>query len=222
MNPKQRSARHRPLLPAAAIALLGLGLVPLLATPAMACSCVAALNDQAYAESADAVFVGRVDEVHPTGWTSGSSTDRMVATIVVDEVYKGDVHTYTDVVTARSGASCGIDPVVGETLLVFAQYGGDGIVAAAPDELRASLCAGTRVADGGQLTLLDGYAPLAGTSDPASSGFPLLGWLSFVAVAGLGAMPVALWLRLRGRLDQPEPSPRPVRPRTERANRTSL
>ena len=36
-----------------------------------------------------------------------------------------------------------------------------------------------------------------GYDDPASDGFPLLGWLSFGAVALLGLMPVGLWLRFR-------------------------
>ena len=40
-------------------------------------------------------------------------------------------------------------------------------------------------------------APLETTAD---SGFPLLGWLSFVAVAGLGGMAVALWMRLFSQL----------------------
>lgn len=56
------------------------------------------------------------------------------------------------------------------------------------------------------LDLPDGYSPL-GAATGESTEFPLLGWLSFVAVAGLGLMPIALWMRLRSRLDQPEPSP---------------
>jgi hypothetical protein len=35
------------------------------------------------------------------------------------------------------------------------------------------------------------------------SGFPLVGWLSFVAVAGLGLIPMLLWFRLRQRLHTP-------------------
>jgi hypothetical protein len=41
----------------------------------------------------------------------------------------------------------------------------------------------------------------AGSSEPSDSGFPLLGWLSLVAVLGLGLMPVALWVRFRQRDD---------------------
>lgn len=197
MTSKHPFNRRRALMVAAATVALGFALVPLTAAPAFACSCAAELTDQEYADHADGVFVGRVDQVKETAGSFWSSADRTIATIVVDEVYKGDVHTYTDVVTARSGASCGIEPVAGQTLLVFAEYGGDGIVAAAPDELRASLCAGTRALEAAPLTLVAGYAPMAGTSAPADSGFPLIGWLSFVAVIGLGAMPVALWLRLR-------------------------
>jgi hypothetical protein len=39
--------------------------------------------------------------------------------------------------------------------------------------------------------------PVAVTAD---AGFPLLGWLSFVAVAGLGGMAVALWMRMFSQL----------------------
>ena len=204
---------RRKLFFAAATGALALGVLPVIASPAMACSCAEALSDQEYADQADLVFVGRVDEVVPEGWDFGSSADRTIATFVVDEVYKGDVHTYTDVVTARDGASCGIDPVAGQTLLVFATYGGDGIVKAEPEELRASLCQGTRPVDATPITIETvGYAPMAGVTETDSgSGFPLVGWLSFVAVAGLGAIPVALWVRQRGRLDGPEPKPRPSR-----------
>jgi hypothetical protein len=190
-------ALRRILLLGGLAAGLGLGLVPLAATPALACSCVAELTEQEYADQADAVFVGRVDDVR-----SGGAT---VARMVVDEVFKGDVHTYTDVVTAGSSASCGIDPVVGQSLLVFAEYGGDTSVDAASDQLRASLCHGTRVVEATPIALTAGHAPMAGTSEVDDSGFPLLGWLSFVAVAGLGAMPILLWLRFRsGNANRPD------------------
>jgi hypothetical protein len=202
---------RRKVVLAAAAVVLALGVLPMIATPAMACSCAEALTDQEYADQADAAFVGRVDEVVPAGWDLGSSVERTIATFVVDEVYKGDVHTYTDVVTARDGASCGIDPVAGQTMVVFANYGGDGIVKAEPDELRASLCQGTRPVGATPIAIETiGYAPMAGVSEnDQASGFPLLGWLSFAAVAGLGAMPIVLWMRQRTRLDGPEPRPRP-------------
>ncbi|MDQ3449596.1 MAG: hypothetical protein M3455_01530, partial [Actinomycetota bacterium] len=80
MTTPARPTRSRPrLLAAVATVALGLGLVPLTATPAFACSCVGG-TDAEHARRADAVFVGRVDETL-TGSTS--------ATFVVDEVFKG-------------------------------------------------------------------------------------------------------------------------------------
>ena len=148
------------------------------------------------------MFIGRVDDVRiPRPFLT--SADPRIATIVVDEVYKGDVHTFTDITTASSGASCGVKLVVGRTLLVFASYVSDGIVEVAPDELHASLCSGTRRAELVPTTLRSGHAPMAGRSESGDPGFPLVGWISFAGVAGLGAMPIALWLRLRGRLHRP-------------------
>ena len=150
-----------------------------------------------------------MDEVDPAGWTSGSSTDRAIATFVVDEVFKGEVHASTDVVTARSGASCGIDPVAGQTLLVFADDGTDGIVDADPDELRASMCAGTRVLDSPPVMHVAGHAPLTGSSAPIDSGFPVLGWVTVIAVVGLGLVPIARWVRMRPRSATPSATSRP-------------
>jgi len=197
MTTPARPTRSRPrLLAAVATVALGLGLVPLTATPAFACSCVGG-TDAEHARRADAVFVGRVDETL-TGSTS--------ATFVVDEVFKGDVHTYTDLVTASGGpAACGLEFVRGQTMVVFARYGdaNDTLADTEPGQLVADLCNGTRtlgvVGSAPIKIAAPGYAPVAGTSAPAEPGFPLLGWLSFVAVAGLGAVPMGLWARLRKR-----------------------
>ena len=146
-------------------------------------------SDEEHAGRSDVVFVGRVDAAPAGGrW----------ATIVVDEVYKGDVHTYTDIVNVFPG--CGVAFVRGQTLLVFAEYRPEGPAKDAPDRLTASACNGTRPVESAPIVLVaSGHPPVAGTSAPADPGFPLLGWLSFVAVAGLGAVPVGLWARLRKR-----------------------
>ena len=178
---------------------LAFGLVPVFASPALACSCAAELTDAEYSADADVVFVGRVDEIHTTE-PMRSTADPATWTFVVDEVFKGEVQAYTEVVSARSGASCGLELKRGRTALVFASYGtGGGLVDVGEDELGASLCGGSRlVARGSPSGLAPGYAPVA-MSEPTGddgSGFPLLGWLSLAAVAGLGAMAVAVWLRL--------------------------
>jgi hypothetical protein len=188
MTPNERPARRRPTVLAAAALAVGFALVPMTAGPAFACSCMAA-TDQEYASESDAVFVGRVDEAY------GSAA----ATFLVDEVYKGDVHVYARVVDGTPGSGCGSAYVRGQTMLVFAQYRDDEVLDPTGDGFVAPACNGTRSVAGMPITLTAGHAPLS-MSDGAddSDGFPLIGWLSYVAVAGLGLMPVALWLRFRG------------------------
>jgi hypothetical protein len=104
------------------------------------------------------------------------------------------------VLTASSSASCGVEFVRGQTVLVFARYGGTVTVEATADQLTASLCDGTRSVEAEPVALASsGYAPVAafGEPDDDDAGFPLLGWLSYVAVAGLGAMPIVLWIRFQ-------------------------
>lgn len=196
MTRAQRSARIRPFVLSAIVTVLGLSLVPLTANPAMACSCADA-TDKQQARRADAVFVGRVDEA-PIGGTS--------ATFVVDEVYKGDVPTYVYVVTATG--DCGLAFVRGQTMAVFARYGdgGDTVIETEAGQLVASLCDG-RALDAAPLKLTGGHAPVAMDSDSDGDGFPVLGWLSLLAVTALGLLPVALWMRFRSQMYEPDPGP---------------
>jgi hypothetical protein len=189
------SRRVRVVSAALATLVLGAALVPVLAGPAQACSCVGMTDAQAY-EQADAVFAGRVESVTEPAGLFGvvSSGDPVTATLVVDTVYKGSVYERMPVTTAYSSASCGADFVQGVEYAVFGTYGSSGSHAA-DDVLRAALCDGTRAIDQTPLVLAaSGTAPMAGGMvEP--SGFPLLGWLSFGAVALLGLLPIALWVR---------------------------
>ena len=51
-------------------------------------------------------------------------------------------------------------------------------------------------------------SPAAAATTAESAGFPLIGWLSFIAVAGLGLMPILLWMRFRSGLEASEPGAR--------------
>ncbi|GAA5129225.1 hypothetical protein [Haloechinothrix salitolerans] len=106
------------------------------AAPALACTC-APMTDAEFADSADVIFAGTLlDRREPDQGGTVSSTDPVTLTFAVSEVYKGQVGTMTQVRTARSGASCGLE-IDGEgPFLVFTQFGKKG--------LTASLCGGTR------------------------------------------------------------------------------
>jgi hypothetical protein len=51
-------------------------------------------------------------------------------------------------------------------------------------------------------------SPAAAATTEESAGFPLLGWLSFLAVAALGLMPIALWMRFRSGVGGSQTGPR--------------
>jgi len=115
---------------------------------ASACSCVPQTGAQ-QAARADVVFGGTVTVIEPpiTGLTF-SSADPMSIRFSVDAVYKGDATRTYWVSSARSGASCGFEFLVGKRYMVFARLSGDRV--------ETDLCSGT----------------LQGGIDPASVGLP--------------------------------------------------
>jgi hypothetical protein len=132
--------------------LLGFGLAAatvlvLSSPPAAACSC-AGFTDQMSFERADVVFVGEVQGVDRTG-VIASSSDPAVWTFSVDEVFKGDAAATQGLVTATSGASCGLELPTSETVVVFARHEPGNFEPAVDwDTLHGSLCDGSRaVAD---------------------------------------------------------------------------
>ena len=166
------------------------GVVTIAAAPAAACTC-AGLDDAGHTAHSDVVFVGRVAETQ-----IGSAS----ATFEVNEVFKGEVRK--DARVTNRVSDCSSPFVADEVLLVFADYANDR--AQEPnDRLSAPACSGTRPVTLGAVTLSGGHLPLAADGSPQDGGFPLLGWLSFLAVAGLGAMAGGLWFKLRSKLDQP-------------------
>jgi hypothetical protein len=140
--------------------ILLLALVALAATatfdvaPAGACSCAASTEADAF-RGADAVFVGTVVD-YTAEEPMTASTGPAVWSFAVSDVYKGEVTATQPVVSAVSGATCGLEmPHQGE-YLVFATAEGSG--------LHAGLCGGTRSTAAGPLD-----PALASARDPVPS-----------------------------------------------------
>jgi hypothetical protein len=136
-----------------------------------ACSCATFTEDEAL-DASDAAFAGTLVEViTPSGDTYGSADpERFV--FDVDEVYKGDVFARQSIVTARDGASCGLEISGPGPFLVFARET-DSVVSGAVDgELYSSLCSGTRplVSDAIPASFGTGSAPRSGASPIGANG----------------------------------------------------
>ncbi|MCZ2823327.1 MULTISPECIES: hypothetical protein [unclassified Modestobacter] len=157
-----------------------------LASPARACSCVGLTTAEQF-ERADAVFTGQLISREVRG--GGSSTDAAVHLFSVDTVFKGTVHTRQGVVSAASGASCGLELSGDGPFLVFADRLGEQ----ADDSYTAGLCDGTAPATPDLLTEIRDLGaaavpadPLPGSAgtDPPPEQLPLVG----VLVAGLAGL----------------------------------
>lgn len=162
--------------------LAGLGFVAVLAgalaigsqasTTVHACSCAGITDDEAY-EMADVVFVGRLDQTRVSDEIEFGSTSPARFIFATDSVFKGEAYDRQSVVTAGSGASCGLEIRPGTTTLVFAKIGGrSGLV---EGELTSDLCTGTRAVDDGAVPASFGDAspPLPGASG-IGDGSPLV------------------------------------------------
>lgn len=109
-----------------------------------ACSCVGYTDDEAFA-AADAVFTGVLLEIQTPPGDAYSSADPERFVFQVDEVFKGKAFARQSVVTAREGASCGLEIAGSGPFVVFARNESDGIVdGAAKGEVYSNLCSGTR------------------------------------------------------------------------------
>ena len=125
-----------PMTRAVAVAALALvGFAAASGTPCAACSCAAPVTPAEAAAEADAVFVGTVTGTREP-LVSTSSADLVAKRFEVVEVRKGEVAAVTEVLTAASGASCGLEVEEGRTYVVVARASAEG--------LRADLCGGTR------------------------------------------------------------------------------
>ena len=127
--------------------VLAVGAVGILsAAPAGACSCME-LDDQAAFDGADVVFVGELIDYQPPPRSEVmTSADPATWTFGVDEVFKGEATAVQDVVSAVSGATCGLElPREHATVLVFANHSAEDPEGGG--QLEANLCGGTRVGE---------------------------------------------------------------------------
>lgn len=157
------------------------GVVVLAPTPAFACSCVGGTTS-AHADWADVVLLGTVTHREPPPQRAMmSSGDPATYTLEVEQVFKGESAATTQVLSAVSGASCGLENIeIGEEYVVFASP--------SRGELWANLCGGTRLASPSFLAELEqvtgpGSAPSDDSGDvaPPFSADQLVGssWLGF-------------------------------------------
>ena len=154
--------------------------------PAFACSCRGFTAAEAF-DVADAVFAGTVVEVEEPAWAPvWSSDDPVTLRFDVEQVYKGQVPVNARLTTARDGASCGADFVVGARYLVH--------VDTDQGEWTTTLCSGNERLRG---AISPGYAPTAAIED--GTGRPWLPWAAGGFVALLAALVTAAALRHRRR-----------------------
>jgi hypothetical protein len=177
-----------------AAALLAAVVVLLPAGAAMACSCVEAPADRELLARSDVAFTGTLVERHDPTVLPGlsSSDDPAVLVFDVDTVHKGAVARRQGVETARSGASCGLEPTQGRPALVFADRV-DG-------HLEGFLCGGSRELAAGERPLGPGTTPRPGSSVQVDDGLrPVLAGAAGIAGLGLLAALAAMVVRRRRR-----------------------
>ena len=125
---------------------------------AAACSCVELTDAEAY-EFADVVFTGALVEINTPDGDIVVSNDPERFVFDVDQVFKGEAQARQSVVTAREGASCGLEIGSPGPFVVFARLEDDSLTSGAVEgEVYSSLCSGTR--------------PLVAGALPASFGTP--------------------------------------------------
>jgi hypothetical protein len=123
-----------------------------------ACSCGPFTDTEAY-EFADVVFTGALVGIDTPAGDIVVSNDPERFVFDVDQVFKGRAQKRQSVVTAREGASCGLEISGSGPFVVFARLDDDGLTSGAVEgEVYSSLCSGTR--------------PLADVPLPASFGTP--------------------------------------------------
>ncbi len=114
---------------------------PFSSGPVSACSCAGFSDAEAF-DWADVVFTGRLVEVRMTDGPTISSDDPARFVFAVDSVLKGMAFETQSVVSARDGASCGLELSTGIDAVVFART--DSSYDLADDELDSNLCSGSR------------------------------------------------------------------------------
>jgi hypothetical protein len=149
------------LLALVAALLLAGGLSVVRPERAYACSC-AGISTRRALEESDAVFLGTVLSKADVGRSGDARTD---IRFQVDAVYKGTVFREQVVASAQNSASCGLDPAVGSTWVIFAQTGVEGSGNDTVTRLITGLCHGNLPSGSAPAILGPPRQPLDGASD---------------------------------------------------------
>jgi hypothetical protein len=149
------------LLALAAALLLAGGLTVIGPERAYACSC-AGISTRRALEESDAAFRGTVLDKTEVGRAADARTD---IRFQVDAVYKGTVFREQVVASAQDSASCGLNPAVGSTWVIFAQTGVEGSGNDAVTRLITGLCHGNIPSGSAPAILGRPREPLDGASD---------------------------------------------------------
>jgi hypothetical protein len=148
-----------------ALFLAVLGVVVLPAAPAAACDCVGDATAGSFAR-ADLVFTGTLvsrEVSHPHSPVL-SSTDPTLHVFAVDSVFKGSAAQRQGVVSADSGASCGLELSGDGPFVVFANREGA--------QYTASLCGGSAPLTAALEADLRALGPAAAPSVPSAPSSP--------------------------------------------------
>jgi len=148
-----------------ALFLAVLGVVVLPAAPAAACDCVGDTTAGSFAR-ADLVFTGTLvsrEVSHPHSPVL-SSTDPALHVFAVDSVFKGSAARRQGVVSADSGASCGLELSGDGPFVVFANREGA--------QYTASLCGGSAPLTAALEADLRALGPAAAPSAPSAPSRP--------------------------------------------------
>jgi hypothetical protein len=149
------------LLALLAALLLAGGLTLIGPERAYACSC-AGISTRRALEQSDAAFRGTVLDKTDIGRAADARTDIRFG---VDAVYKGTVFREQVVASAQDSASCGLDPAVGSTWVIFAQTGVEGSGNDAVTRLITGLCHGNIPSGSAPAILGQPREPQDGASD---------------------------------------------------------
>lgn len=144
--------------------LAACGLVLVTPSTSYACSCAGGTQSD-FVDWADVLFTGTLTDIEPPPQRElMSSTDPNTYTFIVHRVFEGEAGLATEVESAMSGASCGLEGMeVGEEYVVFATHHRGALV--------SGLCSGTGRAGPG---LVEQLEQLTG---PSRAYPPGLGWL---------------------------------------------
>jgi hypothetical protein len=149
------------LLALVAALLFAGGLIVIHPGRAYACSC-AGISTRRALEESDAAFRGTVLSKTDVGSRADARTD---IRFQVDAVYRGTVFREQVVASPQDSASCGLDPEVGSTWVIFAQAGVEGSGNDAVTRLITGLCHGNIPSGTAPAILGPPRRPLDGASD---------------------------------------------------------